>query len=132
IIGTENDADELVASLKANIKPVASGGALAAGLPLSLPGGALAASVPQGREVRNNAKLLGLSVNTPFDQLVQAPVKGKKTVTIGDGLKLTVIGPLKDRIEELQMEWNNVIKQKGLAKNEEGQSLAAAFLDESV
>ena len=132
IIGSENDADELAASLKTNIKPVASGGALAAGLPVSLPGAAIAASVNQGRELRNGANTLGVSINSPFEKLVQAPVKGKKTVTIGDGLKLTVIGPLKDRIEELQMEWNTVIKQKGLAKNEQGQSLAAAFLDESV
>jgi hypothetical protein len=131
IIGNKNDADELVASFK-NTKPVAGGGALAAGLPVSLAGGAIAASVPQGREVREHAKTLGLSVNSPFERLVQAPVKGKKTVTIGDGLKFTVIGPLEDRIEELQIEWNAVIKAKGLAKNEKGRSLAAAYLDESV
>jgi hypothetical protein len=133
IIGSENDADELVAaSLPKPVKPVASGGALAAGLHVSLSASAIAASVPQGRNVRNNAKKLGLSVNSPFEKLVQAPIKGKEIVTIGDGLKFTVIGPLKDRIEELQIEWNAVIKAKGLAKNEEGQSLAAAFLDESV
>lgn len=131
IIGSENDADELVASLK-NAKPVATGGALAAGLPVSLSGSAIAASVPQGRDVRNNATTLGLSVNAPFEKLVSAPVKGKKTVTIGDGLKFTVIGPLQERVEELQIEWNAVIKEKGLAKNEKGRSLAAAFLDESV
>lgn len=133
IIGSENDADELVAaSLPGPAKPVAGGGALAAGLHVSLSAGAIAASVPQGRDVRNNANKLGLSINTPFQKLVQAPVKGKKVVTIGDGLKFTIIGPLADRIEELQIEWNAVIKKKGLAKNEEGQSLAAAFLDESV
>jgi hypothetical protein len=133
IIGSENDADELVAaSLPKQAKPVASGGALAAGLHVSLSAGAIAASVPQGRDVRNNANKLGLSINSPFEKLVQTPAKGKKIVTIGDGLKFTIIGPLKDRIEELQIEWNAVIKAKGLAKNEEGQSLAAAFLDESV
>ena len=133
IIGSENDADELVAaSLPKQAKPVAGGGALAAGLHVSLSAGSIAASVPQGRDVRNNANKLGLSINSPFEKLVQTPAKGKKVVTIGDGLKFTVIGPLKDRIEELQIEWNAVIKAKGLAKNEEGQSLAAAFLDESV
>ena len=133
IIGSENDADELVAaSLPGPAKPVATGGALAAGLHVSLSAGAIAASVPQGRDVRNNANKLGLSINTPFEKLVQAPVKGKKVVTIGDGLKFTIIGPLAERVEELQIEWNAVIKKKGLAKNEEGQSLAAAFLDESV
>ena len=133
IIGGKNDADELVAaSLPGKVKPVAGGGALAAGLHVSLSGSAIAASVPQGRDVRNNATQLGLSVNDPFGKLVQAPVKGKKVVTIGDGLKFTVIGPLEDRIQELQVEWNTVIKAKGLAKNEKGHSLAAAFLDESV
>jgi hypothetical protein len=127
-----NESEEMLAALSAALKPVSSGGALAAGVPLSRPGGAIGVSVPQGREVRNNAKLLALSINDPFDTLVAAPGTGKKTVTIGDGLKFTVIGPIKNRIEELQIEWNAVLQKKGLAKDQDGQALAAAFLDESV
>lgn len=127
-----NESDKMVKALSAAVKSVSSGGAVSAGVPLSRSGGAIAASVPQGREVRNNAKVLALSINDPFGILVAAPAKGKKTVTIGDGLKFTVLGPVADRIEELQIEWNAVLQKKGLATDEEGEALAAAYLDESV
>jgi len=126
IIG--NESQELVKALR----PTSSGKAASAELPLSREGDALAASVPQGRDVRNNAKLLALGINDPFGTLVAVPAKGKKTVTIGDGLKFTVLGPVKERIEKLQEEWNEVLKKKGLATDEKGRSLAAAFVDESV
>ncbi len=127
-----NESEKLFSSLSAAVKPLSSGGSLAAGLPLSRQGGAIAASVPQGRELRNNAKLLNLLVNDPFKNLVVAPGKGKKVVNIGDGLKFTVVGPIENRVEELQIEWNAVLKKKGLATDKEGQALAAAYLDESV
>lgn len=124
-----NESQEMLKALGAAVK---SDGAVSASIPLSRPGSALAASVPQGREVRNNAKQLALSINDPFGTLVACPWKGKKTVTIGDGLKFTVLGPVKDRIEELQIEWNAVLEKKGLATDKDGQALAAAYLDESV
>ncbi len=127
-----NESEELFASLSAVVKPLSAGGSLPAGIPLSREGGALMASVPQGREVRNNAKLLDLSVNDPFKNLVAAPGKGNKIVNIGDGLKFTVLGPIENRIEDVQIEWDAVLKKKGLAKDKEGQALAAAYLDESV
>lgn len=127
-----NESDKMVKALSAAVKSVSSGGAVSAGVPLSRSGGAIAASVPQGREVRNNAKILALSINDPFGILVAAPAKGKKTVTIGDGLKFTVLGPVADRIEELQIEWNAVLQKKGLATDKDGEALAAAYLDESV
>ena len=124
-----NESEEMLKALSA---AVSKDGVVSAGVPLSLPGGAIIASVPQGREVRNNAKLLSLSLNDPFGTLVACPVKAKKTVTIGDGLKFTVLGPVKERIEELQIEWNAVLEKKGLATDKDGQALAAAYLDESV
>lgn len=124
-----NESEEMLKALSA---AVSNGGAVSTGVPLSVPGEAIFASVPQGRDVRNNAKLLSLSLNDPFGTLVAAPVKGKKTVTIGDGLKFTVLGPVKDRIEKLQTEWNAVLEKKGLATDKNGQALAAAYLDESV
>ena len=126
IIG--NESQELLKALR----PSSSGKAASAELPLSREGDALAASVPQGRDVRNNAKQLALGINDPFGTLVAVPAKGKKTVTIGDGLKFTVLGPVKERIEKLQEEWNEVLRKKGLATDEKGRSLAAAFVDESV
>lgn len=126
IIG--NESQELLKALRSN----SSGRAASAGLPLSREGGALAASVPQGRDVRNNAKLLALGINDPFGTLVAVPAKGKKSISLGDGLKFTVLGPVKERIEKLQEEWNEVLLKKGLATDKNGNSLAAAFVDESV
>lgn len=127
-----NDSEEMRKALSAAVKPLSSGGAVSAGVPLSQPGGAIVASVTQGRDVRNNANALSISINDQFGGLVAAPGKGKKTVAIGDGLKFTVLGPSKDRIEELHTEWNAVLQKKGLAKDKEGEAIAAAFVDESV
>jgi hypothetical protein len=71
-------------------------------------------------------------MNDPFNGLVATPAKGKKSVTLGDGLKFTVLGPVKERVEKLQEEWNEVLKKKGLATDKNGKSLAAASVDESV
>lgn len=127
-----NESEEMLKALGAAINSSSSAGAISASVPLSRPGSAIAVSVPQGRDVRNNAKLLSLSINDPFAVLVAAPGKGKKTVTLGDGLKFTVVGPVSNRIEELQIEWNAVLQKKGLATDADGQALAAAYLDESV
>ncbi|HEX6045001.1 MAG TPA: hypothetical protein VFZ22_10970 [Pyrinomonadaceae bacterium] len=129
IIG--NESEELAKALSAAIKTNSSG-AVSASVPISGPGAAIAVSIPQGRELRNAANALSLAINDPFDTLVAVPGKGKKTVTIGDGLKLTVLGPVKDRIEKLQQEWNAFITKKGLATDKEGKALAAAFVDGSV
>ena len=129
IIG--NESEELAKALSAAIKLNGSG-AVSASVPISGPGAAIAVSIPQGRELRNAANALSLAINDPFDTLVAVPGKGKKTVTIGDGLKLTVLGPVKDRIEKLQQEWNTFITKKGLATDKEGKALAAAFVDGSV
>jgi len=127
-----NETQELIKALSAAIDAHISGKAASVDIPLSREGTALAASVTQGRDVRNNAKLLALGMNDPFDGLVATPAKGKKSVTLGDGLKFTVLGPVKERVEKLQEEWNEVLKKKGLATDKNGKSLAAAFVDESV
>jgi hypothetical protein len=129
IIG--NESEELAKALRAAVKSKETG-VISASVPISGHGAAIAVSIPQGRELRNAANALALAINDPFGTLVAVPGKGKKTVTIGDGLKLTVLGPVKDRIEKLQEEWNSFILKKGLATDEKGKALAAAFVDESV
>ena len=130
IIG--NESEELRKALSSAINSNSSGKAASTGVTLSREGEAIGASVTQGRDVRNNANLLALGVNDPFGTLVAVPAKGKQSVTLGDGLKFTVLGPVKERIERLQEEWNEVLKKKGLATDKNGESLAAAFVDESV
>lgn len=104
----------------------AGGGALPAGVALHRHSAAVLASVGQGRNLRDAAKRLGLSVNKAYKgNLVTTEKTGVKDVTIDTGLKFTVLGPDKVRVDDLQSEWDKKIKQLGVAK-------VAAYVDESV
>lgn len=108
-------------------------GAAGAGARLRHPGAAILASVPQGRDLRNDARRLGLPVNPPFGDLVSAPDPedgaGERSVDLEHGLTLRVLGPGRKRIEELQEEWDRELEDRGLAA---ASAEAAAYVDRSV
>lgn len=120
-----NEADELVASLKAAAN-AASSSSFSAGLPVQRETALVLASVTQGRQLRDAAKRLGVGLNDGFGNLVMVPA-GKKSrqFDAGDGLKLTVIGPDEERVKALHEEWDRQIKKSGVAK-------VAEFADQSV
>jgi hypothetical protein len=122
-----NAAAEITASLKpANIKVASMGTSLPANLRLERHGAIVLASVGQGRDVRNSAINLGLTINEGFNKLVMVPSGKKgKTVDLGAGLKFTVLGPGEQRVKKLQVEWDTQIKKLGVAK-------IAEFVDNSV
>lgn len=123
LIGDE--ARELTASLKTAVS-AASNDSFPVTMPVKRETALVLASVDQGRQLRDAAAKLALTVNEGFSGLVMVP-KGEpsRTVDVGDGLKLTVIGPHFDRVAALQEEWNKQIKKSGVAK-------MAEFADESV
>jgi hypothetical protein len=127
-----NRDDELFANLAAAVKPVATGGAVPAGLPLSRPAALVVASIGQGRTLRDHAARLGLEVNPAFAGLVMAPKTGAMRLEWGDGLGLTILGPSQERIEALHADWEREIQRRGWASDEEGKALAAAYIDKSV
>jgi hypothetical protein len=127
-----NQPEELFASLKTAVMPVATGGAVPSGLPLSRPGAAVVAGVPQSRTLRQNAKRLSLNINFGFAGLVLAPKSGEKTVKMGSRLNFTVIGPDQQKLEDLQEEWDKQLKKMKKAKTREAMVMAAAFIDKSV
>jgi formylmethanofuran dehydrogenase subunit D len=129
IIG--NESHELAASL-AQAAAASASPTFSSHLGLKRESAVIVASVPQGRELRGNAKTLAIPPNDPFKNLVVAPATGKKALPMGDGLKLTVIGPNEERVVALQEEWNKIIQEKGFAKDTKGKALAAAFVDDSV
>lgn len=129
ILGNRDNA--LFGSLAASVRPVAQGGAVPPGLPISRPAALVVASVEQGRALRDHAARLALAVNRPLAGLVMAPTTSPRTVEWGDGIRLTILGPRQDRIEALHADWDLQIKKKGLAAGE-GTALAAAFADTSV
>jgi beta-lactamase superfamily II metal-dependent hydrolase len=91
---------------------------------------ATVASVNEGRQVRDNARLLHWPENEGFDGSVMAP--DDKGVEIDlDPLKLTVVGPRKAELDELRDEWAKKTKELKKAKPAEAGEIAA-YLDESV
>lgn len=73
---------------------------------------AIVASTGQGRQLRDNAKALSTVVNFPFKEFK----KGKANLVRGDGkasvikwdtgVKITVVHPNKQRLQELQKQWD--------------------------
>lgn len=90
---------------------------------LSEPARLVAASIAQGRSLRDAANALELDVNRPFDGPVTAPA----TVDWGDGLELVVVGPDKQRLEDLHEAWERDVKRR-----EPDEATVAAYLDSSV
>jgi hypothetical protein len=88
------------------------------------------ASVPQGRQLRDNAAALGIEVNQPGGGLIADPGSGP-AVSLVEGLETRVLGPRKQRVDEFQAEWDEILRKKGLAV-EQGTLEAAEYLDKSV
>lgn len=121
-----NDGDVLTANLQTAAKAASKDTAMPAGLPIHHDAALVLASVGQGREVRARAKALAIDVNGGFDDLIGVPTGQKgKGLAIDQGLSFTVIGPSKQRVDELREEWDKQIKKMGVAKQ-------AAFVDDSV
>ena len=77
------------------------------------------ASVDQGFRLRDDARKLKLRINPEFDgQLVMAKPKGK-TVDLGNGLKFTVVGPMKDELLALQKDHDAFLKKQEKDKKTE-------------
>jgi hypothetical protein len=77
---------------------------------------AVVASTGQGRQLRNNALTLSSVVNNPFESLKKGKanlVRGgdKNSVVKFDGLKITVIHPNTQRLNELQVQWDKDLKK---------------------
>ena len=121
-----NDSDVLTANLQTAAAAASNDTAIPAGLPIHSDAALVLASVGQGRELRARAKALAIDVNEGFGDLVGVPVGQKgKTLEIDKGVSFTVIGPSKQRVDELREEWDKQIKKMGVAKQ-------AAFVDDSV
>lgn len=88
---------------------------------------AVVQSTGQGRNLRNAAKRLKLAVNKPFTGLVMFPAK--KAVSLGHGLRFTVVGPNKGRVIKYQKQWDKDLK--AILEKERESARAQAFEDES-
>ncbi len=91
---------------------------------------ATVASVNEGRQVRDNARLLHWPENEGFDEFVVVPDDEGVEIDL-DPLRLTVVGPRQEELDELREEWEKETKALKKAKPAEAAKIAA-YLDESV
>lgn len=126
------NAAPLTASLAAAVQPLSAGGDLPPGLPFDRPAAAIVASVGQGKDLRADARALGLDVNKPFGTLVWAPASGLRTAPFEDGLTLHVVGPLEAQVLKLQADWDKKLEEMKKKSAAEAQAMAAEFVDKSV
>jgi beta-lactamase superfamily II metal-dependent hydrolase len=90
---------------------------------------AVIASVSQGRQLRDQARLLNIPLNAPFDGMVMTPEEGIKSFVWGDsGLRLTVLAPNERRLKKLSAKWDAAVKKH---KNGQTGALMAAYTDQS-
>jgi hypothetical protein len=125
IIG--NDPNELVAAVSASFGAASlTGGVDTEGLD---PAAAkVLASVDQGFRLRDDARSLQWPVNPDFDgKLVQAAPTSKP---LGKGLTITVAGPMKPELQQLQKDHDVFLKKQKSAKKTK--TALAAFTDTSV
>jgi hypothetical protein len=127
-------ADAVFNRLGAQVSGVAAGDPVPPDLPISRPAALVVATVPQGRKLRKDLERLGLDGNGSFKGMVAAPGSGKRTVTMGGGLKLTILGPSQERLAALQKDWlaKSAAAAAAGASAAAMEAIAAAFLDESV
>jgi len=86
---------------------------------------AVVASVPQGRNLRRAAGILGMKkVNAPFKGLVMAPKQGVTVVDLKGGLSFSIIGPTLERVEDYQKRWDKDL-EKILKKEKESAEVAS-------
>lgn len=88
------------------------------------------ASIQQGAQLRHDAELLEFPRNVEFDEeLILAP--GKNSFDMGNGLALTVVGPMLPELKKLHQkhqEWLKELKAKG----KEPEDALADYVDKSV
>jgi hypothetical protein len=89
------------------------------------------ASIQQGAQLRTDADSLQFPLNAEFDgKLILAEGKGQP-IDISDGLKFTVVGPMKPELVALHkkhQQWLKELKAKGI----EPEEALSAYVDKSV
>lgn len=90
------------------------------------------ASIPQGRQLRDDAEALGWKVNDKFKGKLILASKAAKSVKLGDELKLTAVGPMQPELEALQKAHDKWLRDRKTKKAKSSEAALAAFVDESV
>jgi hypothetical protein len=131
-----NAFDELVGSKPADLAAPAQFGATALVAEVVIPGSPtldaakVLSSIPQGYQLREDAKFLQWRVNAAFGGDLITAGKQPNTIALTKQVKVVVIGPMKSELQELRKQ-----HQKWLAGRKQtidSDSSLAAYLDRSV
>jgi hypothetical protein len=90
------------------------------------------ASIAQGRRLRDNARALGIAPNSAVNALIDAPEGGRRSLKLGSGLAVTILGPRAQRVAALRAEWAEQLRKMREGRPDAAAALAAAFVDRSV
>ena len=90
------------------------------------------ASIPQGRQLRDDAKVLGWTANRAFKGKLIFATNATKAVALKGGLKVTVVGPMQPELLALQKAHDKWLRDQEKKKKISPESALAAFVDESA
>lgn len=90
------------------------------------------ASIPQGRQLRDDARALGWISNYKFRGKLILATETSKAVTLDGGLKLTVAGPMQPALLALQEAHDEWLRKQKKKKQKDPKAALAAFADQSV
>lgn len=120
-----NSAEELQTAALSDVEAASTGGDFFDQSLVRHDTALVLASVNQGRELRDNAELLGLSPPLLVAREDEQPKN------FGDGLTLRVVGPLEEQVKKLQEEWEETL-EKLQREGKLGEAEAASFSDDSA
>lgn len=89
------------------------------------------ASIPQGRQLRDDAQALGWKINKVFGKKLVLATSKTKSVDLDGGLRVTVVGPMQPELQALQEAHDDWLREQNKKKTPATAALAA-FVDESV
>jgi hypothetical protein len=87
-------------------------------------------SVPQGVQLRDDVRGLGLALNRQAGGHLIMTAAGVQPLDMGKGLSLTVIGPMKDELQALQKAHDSWLRKQPAERRVP--AALAAFIDSSV
>jgi hypothetical protein len=89
------------------------------------------ASIPQGRQLRDDAVALKWTPNKQFGRQLILVTATQKPVMLND-LKMTVVGPMQKELMDLQVAHDKFLKSKEAGDKTTPEASLAAFVDASV
>ena len=90
------------------------------------------ASIPQGRQLRDDAEVLGWKPNRMFKGKLILATDATKAVALKGGLKVAVVGPMQPELLALQEAHDKWLRDQEKKEKISPEAALAAFVDDSV